>query len=127
MVRLEHGRARVELDALFATKPAQHWIDAFTSRDLLAGPVNSYTDLLDDPQTTANDYIVTVDRDDGGPPVQMVGAPVTFSKSPAQVKRLAPEFDQHTEEVLLEVGLSWEDMEALRRDGVIGARQPASV
>ena len=114
-----------QLQAIFATQPAQHWIDEFTSHDLLAGPVNEYTDLLHDPQTTANDYIVTVARDDA-PPVQMVGAPVTFSKTPARITRLAPEFDQHTEEVLLEVGLSWEEMEALRRDGIIGARQPAT-
>src|SRR5205823_4685703 len=42
-----------EFQAIFATQPAEYWIDAFTSHDLLAGPVNSYTDLLDDPQTTA--------------------------------------------------------------------------
>ena len=37
-----------EFQAIFATQPAEYWIDAFTSHDLLAGPVNSYTDLLDD-------------------------------------------------------------------------------
>jgi formyl-CoA transferase/CoA:oxalate CoA-transferase len=113
-----------QLQAIFATQPAQHWIDQFTGRDLLAGPVNAYTDLLADPQTTANGYIVTVPQE-GGPPVQMVGAPVIFSKTPAKVVRLAPEFDQNTEEVLLELGFSWEELVELRSQGVIGVRQPA--
>jgi crotonobetainyl-CoA:carnitine CoA-transferase CaiB-like acyl-CoA transferase len=115
-----------QMQAIFSTQTAQHWIEAFTSRDLLAGPVNSYTDLLDDPQTTANDYIVTVDREDGAP-VQMVGAPVIFSKTPAGPRRLAPEFDQHTEDVLQELGYTWEELDVLRRAGVIGMREPAAV
>ena len=32
----------------------------------------------------------------------------------------APELGQHTEEVLQEVGYSWEQIEALREQGVLG-------
>jgi len=125
--RTENSETIIEqLRQLFATRPAQHWIKLFTDEDLLAGPVNDYSDLIRDPQTLANDYIVTVERDDGLPAVQMVGAPVNFGKTPARIRHLAPEFDQHTEEVLLELGYSWEAMEALRREGVIGAREPAT-
>jgi formyl-CoA transferase len=56
----------------------------------------------------------------------MVNHPVRFSAAPeVGVRGPAPEFGQHTEEVLLEAGLSWEEIAALRAQGVIGARAPA--
>ena len=116
-----------ELQGIFGQQPASYWVELLTKQDLVAGPVNDYADLLYDPQTLANEYIVTVPRGDGQPPVQMVGAPVTFTATPAKIESLSPEFDQHTEEVLLDVGYSWEEMEQLRRGGVIGLRAARSV
>jgi CoA:oxalate CoA-transferase len=125
-VRNRNGRELItELDQIFATQPAAHWVKRLSEAGALACTVNEYHDLLDDPQTTANEYITEVERDDGLPPVKMVGAPVTFSKTPAKIRRLAPEFDQHTEEILLELGYTWEEMESLRRAGVIGAPSDA--
>jgi crotonobetainyl-CoA:carnitine CoA-transferase CaiB-like acyl-CoA transferase len=125
--RMAHSADMVEeLQAIFHTKPAAHWVEHFGSNDLVAGPVNDYADLLYDPQVLVNNYIVTVPRNDGLPPVQMVGCPLTLMDTPPQIKALAPEFDQNTEEVLLELGYDWNELESLRRDGVIGARMPAT-
>ncbi len=115
------AQVAAELAKVFAKRPAEHWIRLFTDADLVAGPVNEYSDVLSDPQATANDYIVSLEREDGAP-VRVVGLPVTFSRTPAQVRGFAPEYDQHTEEVLLEAGYDWPELEALRRAGVIGAR-----
>ena len=52
----------------------------------------------------------------------MVGLPVIFSKTPGRIKGLAPEFGEHTEEVLLEAGLGWGDIAELRAAGAIGPR-----
>ena len=73
----------------------------------------------------ANDYIVEVEREDGGAPVKMVGAPINFARTPAKIRHLAPEFDQNTEEILLDAGYGWDEIEALRRAGVLGARVAA--
>jgi formyl-CoA transferase len=45
---------------------------------------------------------------------------VIFSKTPGRIRNLAPEIGQHTEEVLLEAGYGWDEMEALRAKGAIG-------
>ena len=50
----------------------------------------------------------------------MIGSPVHLSKTPAQIRRQAPEFGQHTEEVLLEAGYSWEEIATLRERGAFG-------
>jgi len=52
--------------------------------------------------------------------VKVLGYPWRFSETPARIAREAPEFGQHTEEVLNEaLGLSWEEIAALREDGVV--------
>jgi formyl-CoA transferase len=52
----------------------------------------------------------------------MVGLPVIFSKTPGRIRSLGPEFGQHTEEVLQEAGLQWDELTELREAGVIGPR-----
>jgi CoA:oxalate CoA-transferase len=109
-----------DLDAVFSTKTADEWVRLFAEADLLAARVNDYEEVANDPQNIANGYIVEVERGGGEPPLKMVGPPVIFSKTPAKVRNLGPEFGQHTEEVLLEAGYTWEELGELREAGVIG-------
>jgi crotonobetainyl-CoA:carnitine CoA-transferase CaiB-like acyl-CoA transferase len=99
-----------KFDLLFATPPAAFWVKLFSDAD-----------VANDPQVLANGYITEVEREDSLP-VRMVGLPVIFSKTPGRIKSLGPEFGQHTEEVLLEAGLGWDEIEELRMAGAIGAR-----
>jgi crotonobetainyl-CoA:carnitine CoA-transferase CaiB-like acyl-CoA transferase len=48
-----------------------------------------------------------------------VGAPIKLSKTPLTIRSGAPEFSQHTEEVLLELGYSWEDIISFKDQNVI--------
>ena len=40
-----------------------------------------------------------------------------MSVTPTETAIVAPDLGQHTEEVLLEFGFTWEDIEQLRADG----------
>jgi len=42
-----------------------------------------------------------------------------MSGTPASPGKFAPELGQHTEEVLLELGYAWEDIDAFRESSVI--------
>ena len=79
--------------------------------------MNDYATLAEDPQVLANGYITEVDPGTGEPPLRMVGLPVIFGKTPGKIRSLAPEFGQHTEEVLLETGFGWDEIAALRECG----------
>lgn len=108
------------LDEVFATKTCREWMEILGQYpDFIFEPVNTYADLLEDPQVKANKYIVDVEHPSLGM-VKMVGVPVQFSRTPARIRSPAPEFGQHTEEVLLEVcGYSWDEIAQLREEGVI--------
>ena len=48
----------------------------------------------------------------------MVPSPVQFDGTP-NVPRRGPEHGEHTEEVLLELGLTWDDLAGLKERGVV--------
>jgi crotonobetainyl-CoA:carnitine CoA-transferase CaiB-like acyl-CoA transferase len=108
------------LDEIFLTKPISEWTKILKEPgDLIPAPVQTITDLINDPQVLANDYIIDCNHEVLGP-VKVVGLPIQLSKTPGVVKCEAPEFGQHTEEVLIEIGgYSWEEIAKLRDEQVI--------
>jgi formyl-CoA transferase len=101
------------LDAAFATKCTDEWMELLKDADCICAPVQNYEDLLNDPQARENEYIVEIDHPTQGR-IPVVGAPWRFSKTPVEIAAAYPELGQHTEEVLQELGYSWEDISGLR-------------
>lgn len=109
------------MDAKFATKDAADWDAAFraSGTDFIYAMVQSTTDLEDDPQVIANDYITTFDHPVIGP-VKMCNHPNIYSETPSGIYREAPELGQHTEEILIEeLGFTWDDIGRLQEAGAI--------
>lgn len=106
-----------ELDATFATRTLAEWCEALDTVEGVWAPMQSARELHDDRQALANDYFAEVDRGDGTP-FRLVANPVRFDDA-APALRAAPEHAQHTEEILLEHGLSWEEISRLKEAGAI--------
>jgi crotonobetainyl-CoA:carnitine CoA-transferase CaiB-like acyl-CoA transferase len=108
------------LDEVFASRPRDAWLQALREHpgDFIFTVVNSVADLPQDPQVKANDYVVDFEHPAHGT-VQMLGVPVRLSETPGGVRAPAPEFGQHTEEVLLDLGYDWERISELREKEVI--------
>jgi crotonobetainyl-CoA:carnitine CoA-transferase CaiB-like acyl-CoA transferase len=102
------------LDATFATRSTAEWCGVLGEAGLRFAPVRGHAEVAADPMVWANDYLVKVEGD-----AAVVGTPVRFSATPARVSATAPELGQHTEEVLLEAGYSWDDIARLRDGGAI--------
>jgi crotonobetainyl-CoA:carnitine CoA-transferase CaiB-like acyl-CoA transferase len=67
----------------------------------------------------ANGYVTTFEHPTFGP-TRAVGVPVRLSETPGSIRLPAPEFGQHTEEVLTELlGYSWDDVARLKDAQVI--------
>ena len=101
------------LDDLFAKRTFAEW------KDVLAGQEGQWTaiqvtaETLDDAQAHANDYFAYVDHPNGVR-LPLVNVPVRIDRTTAELTP-APELGAHTEEVLLEAGLSWDDLTALKQ------------
>jgi crotonobetainyl-CoA:carnitine CoA-transferase CaiB-like acyl-CoA transferase len=108
------------LDNIFITKSSSEWMKALKEAgDIICIPIQTVSDLLNDPQVQANEYIVNLNHRVLGP-MKTIGIPIQFSKTPGQVKCEAPELGEHTEEVLIGVGgYTWEEIAALKQEGVI--------
>ena len=50
--------------------------------------------------------------------IEVVANPIKLSETNTKIK-MAPEFGQHTEEILLEMGYSWDDISKLKKEKVI--------
>ena len=74
-------------------------------------------EALNDPQSRPNDYLIT-NVDDQGIEYEMVAAPVQFDETPPGPGR-APEYGQHTEEILLELGVDWDEIAKAKDSGAI--------
>jgi crotonobetainyl-CoA:carnitine CoA-transferase CaiB-like acyl-CoA transferase len=114
------GAAVAVLDEIFATKTRDEWLPILRNGgDFIFTIVNSVDDLPNDPQVQANAYVVDFEHPHYGTS-QTVGIPVRLSKTPGKVRSAAPEFGQHTEEILTELlGYSWEEVAALKERQVI--------
>jgi len=106
------------LDERFATKTRAEWMEIFRRENVIHTPVQSASEVFEDPQPLANDYIIQVEHPVWGK-IKMLGFPWTFHETPASVKREAPELGQHTEEILLELGYTWDDITNLKSEEVI--------
>ncbi len=108
------------LDEIFLTKTVDEWIKLLRDAgDIICTPLQTIRDLPEDPQVIANQYLVDVEHDTLGE-IKVRGLPVALSKTPGTVRPVAPEFGQHTEEVLIDVaGYTWEDIAELREKEVI--------
>jgi crotonobetainyl-CoA:carnitine CoA-transferase CaiB-like acyl-CoA transferase len=103
----------------FLKKPRDEWVRLFAEKDLILCSVNTQMEAVDDPQMTANDYIVDYDHPELGK-IRIPGFPIHFSHAEINNNLLAPRLGEHTDIVLKEIGgFSKEEIARFRDEGTI--------
>jgi crotonobetainyl-CoA:carnitine CoA-transferase CaiB-like acyl-CoA transferase len=113
VARTFHG-AKIEkvLDEVFPKKTTAEWMKLLTDADILVAEVVDYRQVLSSEQARINGYVRELEHPVAGK-IFVTGCPVTLNGEVTREAEPPAELGQHTEEVLLEVGYSWEEIAKL--------------
>lgn len=117
LIQNADAAAKLIADA-FAGKSFDYWRQHLKTMKGQWAPFQSLLDLAEDEQAVANDMISEVEVASGGAPFKVVRGPVQFNHEPLQTTR-APQASEHTEIVLMEIGMDWDRIAELKDAGAI--------
>jgi len=90
------------------------------SQGIAAGPCNTAEDIIDDPHVRDHNMILEIPRPDADAPLLVVGNPIKLSGMTETAPTRWPTLGEHTDEILSEeLGLSQDEIDALRERGVL--------
>ncbi|CAN7706983.1 CoA transferase [Pseudorhodoferax sp. LjRoot39] len=123
VLRIRNREALIaELERAFAQRTAAEWVDALLAAGVPAAPIYDYAEALSSEQAVARNMVLKIQHPVEGE-TRALGFPVKLGSTPQQVRHPAPLLGQHTDEVMHEIGMSAETVDALRQAGAFGTVQ----
>ena len=101
-----------------AKKTSAEWLKLFDEKGLPCGPINTVTEMFEDPQTKERKMIVDVKNEKAGS-FKAIGMPIKFSETKVEDTKESPTFGQHTKQILLDHGFKSEEIDSLMKQGVV--------
>lgn len=122
ITNLDRGANVEELEVLieneFANDNSSYWIAKCEEAGVPAGPINNFAQAVEDEHFLSRGMIQELEHPVIGK-MKTISTPTKFSETPTSIQTPAPLLGQHTDEILLEMGLEEESLKELRKKGVI--------
>ncbi len=107
-----------EINKYTEKKSSETWVKEFNAAGVPCGPIYAIDQMFADAQVQHLGIAQHVPNDENRH-IQLVGQPVTLSRTPSKMAARPPEFGEHTEEVLAEFGFATEEIKELRERKVV--------
>jgi crotonobetainyl-CoA:carnitine CoA-transferase CaiB-like acyl-CoA transferase len=112
------------LDPVFAQYPLAHWIEVLNRGRVIFGVVQTFDEIIRDPQMLANDVLVPL-AERNGKASHTVNSPITLAGIKKVAPGPAPDLGEHSLNVLAELSFSDMEIKAMLANAVISAHQRA--
>ncbi|MCM0035003.1 MAG: CoA transferase [Burkholderiaceae bacterium] len=106
------------LNEVFRTNTVEYWVEALNDAGVPAGPVYNVPQMFADKHVKQANISKMV-KDKAGNEKGFITQPATLSRTPADVVTTAPQWGEHTQEVLSEVGYSADEIAKFQEQGVV--------
>lgn len=111
-----------ELEKIIAAKikmkSRTEWKELLDEAGIPNGPINNVKEALDSEQALAREMVVKVGHPTV-PNLKLIGSPLKFSKTPVTLDKHPPMHSEHTEEVLLKLGYSKQEIVRMKEAKII--------
>jgi crotonobetainyl-CoA:carnitine CoA-transferase CaiB-like acyl-CoA transferase len=115
---MEHANiAGAEVAKAISEKPYEYWVEHLKTMEGQWAPVQNPLEVAEDPQMEANGYVLPV-TDADGKARRLIASPVQFDETPPTLQR-GPQFAEHTDDILRELGKTEEEIIQLKIDGAV--------
>lgn len=105
------------LNEIFETRPKKEWVDLFESYKIPSGPVNNFSDILNDPHIKEREMVVEMDHPSLGD-IKQLGIPVKLSRTPGELISIPPEQGEHSKDILRNIGYTDEQIQGFINEGI---------
>ena len=118
----DEGEKRLEiflfLRQTFRGRTREEWMDELKELDVCFGKILHLDQAFEDPQVVHR-KMVTEFHDEKKGKMKLLASPIKLSETPPDIRRGPASFGEHTEEVLKELGFQKEEIERMKRDGIV--------
>ncbi len=107
-----------EMNRGFSARTSAEWVEIMNKAGVPCGPIYRMDEVFADPQVKHMQVRAEVTHRRLGK-LGLINQPVKLSRTPAKLATATPERGEHTDEVLLEMGFSSDDVKKFRSEGIV--------
>jgi crotonobetainyl-CoA:carnitine CoA-transferase CaiB-like acyl-CoA transferase len=110
-----HANRQILIDHIEQTtrlRPMSYWLTEFRAVAVPCGAIQRYDEVVNDPHLAARGFFRDLPHPTAGT-VKVFGSPIHFARAHTRFERAGPLLGEHTREVLLEIGMTPDEVNKL--------------